>query len=151
MPNQRRQHEPESSDSWQACPPGQLQQVGQRLRTARRRRKLARAAQVGAWSLLLVAVGVFLGSLAISGDDVRNPGGISCLTCVARFETFHATVTNDEVADPLPEEQLAQVRAHLDGCNMCRSKFEARYPGVLEGLALLGPIGAPIALLSAVR
>lgn len=124
-----RSKQPTSDPSeWQSCPEGELQQLGQRLTAKRRSERLSSAAHVGAWSLLLVAVGVFLGGLTMSDRSPTLPGGITCAACFAEMESYHAHLIGQQV---MPETQAEQVQAHLAACEICGPKFEAMYPGVL--------------------
>ena len=115
-------------DDWGECASGELRQLARQLHTRQRRENLAKAAQVGAWSMLLVAVGVFLGGLTLRGG-LPTAGGIACPDCVAQFEIYHAHLTSQAEMEPL---LVTQMQAHLEHCQPCRDKFVDRYPDMLQ-------------------
>ena len=137
MTNQKNLESHSHSDpaDWQPCETGELQQLGQRLSARHRSQQLSKYAQAGAWGLLLMAIGVFLGNLSSSKrvpQDGFAPiliGGITCGDCVQGMEDYHAHLKGEL---EMPTEQAEQMKAHLADCDMCRPKFEEMYPGVLE-------------------
>lgn len=100
-----------SADQWQACPPGELATIGIRLRTARRRRTLRIAGGSVATVLALVAVVWTSMDMPWSLPWRNSIGKIDCPTCKARLADYERGA--------LPQDQMAEVRAHLAGCAWC--------------------------------
>lgn len=128
---------------WGACPPGELQGLGGRLR----RRASARAAARVASGLVGGAVAV--AALAVAWPWAFSPGGISCAACVEQFPAYHALLTGaplngavDGQPPAEPDATLEMVRKHLADCDSCRQAFETRFPGALEAEAALAGLAA---------
>ncbi|MEO1496806.1 MAG: hypothetical protein AAFV43_06610 [Planctomycetota bacterium] len=123
-------------DEWSPCQSGELEGLRGSLVRANRSRKTARALVTGGYAtaacLALFAVGFLL-----NGGSAAVPA-MSCQACYARFDAYHGHVTDDT---PMRAELVAQVEQHLDECEMCRGKFEKRYPDVLAvSLAAAAPL-----------
>ena len=125
MKSKLEQHD---SDSWEACPEGELSRLVHRLQTdkSQSRRRVGFAVSFAAAALVAFAV-IGVKNFSTSGPPLY--GGISCLGCKQNFEAYHKHLTNEEVlADA---DVLESMRVHLAKCKRCKKFFNRKYPGSL--------------------
>lgn len=127
-----------SSEAWEPCPAGLLEQAAARRVSCHRAQQMKRAIS-GATLALAGAACVLL--LAGWVQGVVRPGGINCAQCHEQFALVHdylihpadASAT-DGHAEPGAGDVNA-ARQHLAGCRRCRAAFDDRYPGLLPASA----------------
>ncbi len=134
--------EENTHDNWQACPPGELTRMVERLGARERRARFRQLASSGLLSMLLIAAGTILvGGFVIYEEPTF--GGISCTDCLGHAAEYHNhLVGKSPMADI---ELVAKIKTHLEMCASCRSKFHQAYSDVpLEQLTKtdlrLGPL-----------
>jgi hypothetical protein len=128
------QTETPGNDGWQPCPPGGLADLGARLRTVERSKRVLRGAGVATLGLAVV-----VGIAFTLGGPGSNAPSISCPTAIARFEAYHAHLTG---GDPMAANEAQQMAQHFAECRHCRAKFEALHPGLLGAAAAVMAIPA---------
>ena len=132
--------EKENSDSWEACPPGELSQmvhrVDARQRGARRKQVLKTAMMSTAvFACVVLALGLF------AGPAGSNYGNISCSYCRDHMAEYapHLSgelvsgVSGELVSGELLHEDanfVANMKVHLEKCPFCGDRFEYLYPGL---------------------
>jgi len=96
---------------WVWCDPGTLQELAERLRTARRRNSVR---QVVTSSIVLVAMllGTWTTSRMMKQHDSYY-GGISCSEVQDQLKMYAAGLLSDELS--------SKMAAHLRECSLCRS------------------------------
>jgi len=122
-------------DAWGACPQGELQSMVGRLNAQQRSQQFASAAKLSGGAALLVLLAV------VSVGLLSSPASISCMECVAQFDAYNQHLTQQQLMNKTP---AGEMHKHLAECEMCRTKFEANYPGLLaKSIASAGPAVAP--------
>ncbi len=126
----------ETMSDWDDCPQGELSQMVRKLGASQTRARNRKLFQTGVVSMVLVACGVVVvGSM--TGSNSMSLGGITCSECVSSFAEYHAHVTG---VKPLEDSKLAtSLATHLAHCQMCQSRFNENYPGVLESVSSASP------------
>ena len=122
--------DPDSNAPWEPCPDGALVQMASRLSAKRRRRETVRIVMAG--GVAAAAVAVALLSVGVIRSDHVKYGGITCAECQRQFVPYHAFQTGGENEFPIGGITIDNMRMHLADCGICRGKFEAAYPGILE-------------------
>ena len=140
-------------DQWQPCQPGELSSVADQLirdESGRQRQQTLQRAIVGLATVLVVAVGVSLWVTDEEQPPLAPFGGITCAECFEAFPEYHTHLTQGV---EMRKDFAVSMNAHLEECEMCRHKFEQRFPGVLSvGLQRAGRLlasGTPPAMLLA--
>jgi hypothetical protein len=118
---------PSDKGDWIDCPTGELQALGERLSSNHLRGKHMAAYRMVAASALVVL-------LAFGASQWLRPdaklGGLTCGECFAQFNAYHKHLVTG--GDAIDEALAVQMHDHLAQCEICRPKFEARFPGVLS-------------------
>ena len=117
---------PSNNDGWNACPPGELGRMVDRLRADRRKQAIVRGGVVSAVTLMLAVT--LWQALPMGNENVQyNYGGITCSQVQLALPQF--------LNDQLDEETAAKVRVHLAQCEKCRPRAEQ-----MGWVALRGPV-----------
>lgn len=112
------------TDNWTTCESGELQGLRQGLVRAHRGKQVSRAAGVAGAVAAVLALGAF-GLWPVGGAP---PNQIACDVCLERMPAYRDHLV---AGDPMPQQQAAEVAAHLAKCDKCRTHFDEAYPGVL--------------------
>jgi len=105
------------SEQWDACPPGTMRRIADRVRPIPRQpvvRPYASAVLVG---MLLAVTGVALVVMRTSLDS--SPGGLACVEIMQSMNDF-----STGRLDPALHERVHQ---HLLACRACRTHYETHY------------------------
>lgn len=100
------------SSEWDVCPPGSLQALGKRLRSAKRHKSIRRHAASVTVALVLFAC-VWHAVQPTSYD--RPSHNITCAEVQARLPHY--------AAGQLADSSRAQITSHLRTCPACAEKF----------------------------
>lgn len=107
---------------WVNCPEGEIAELGDRLRTRRRRRFLLQSVAGGAVTVLTGGL-VFAwlrssprGATSASGDF--DYAGIRCGRVKEKAGDYVSKALSDAVRD--------QIRLHLSQCSSCRAHYKAK-------------------------
>lgn len=116
-----------SSESWEPCAQGELGAMATRLveakhRASRKRMYKATVATTALFACVILVVGSLWGRVGFSH------GGISCWECASHFAEYHDHLTEAKLMEDA--EMAESMQAHLEGCWLCRRKFNSDYPGV---------------------
>jgi len=122
-----------NQDDWQACPPGEITRLVNRLNSRERRARFGQLATTGLVSMLLFAAGAILFGGFVAYEEPTY-GGIACTDCLAHAAAYHDHLVGSEtVADV---ELIGKIKTHLEMCSCCRAKFHQAYPDIpLDQLA----------------
>ena len=108
----------DSSHEWTDCPPGEIAGLVNRLKSARRRKKLQNAAAATFLVLIFALVTTVLISGWLTGrTDISE---IACAKVLELAPLYIEGGTGDDVT--------AQIDQHLKGCEHCREHFRTAYP-----------------------
>ena len=104
-----------NSEKWNSCPPGQLNQLADRLQATRRTRSMLRQLQVvaGAATVLLVSILIF----NRLPEQQPSFGGIPCSEVLRQADGF--------VAGELDSAIVQTIENHLEHCAACRKRIAA--------------------------
>lgn len=100
-------------DDWNACPPGEVGAVVNRLRKRRRSRTLQKAALITTTLLVLIAVGTW--SLGLFSPLEREIAGLKCSDVKALAAQYNSGDLDDDRAE--------RMRRHVLACSLCRGHF----------------------------
>ena len=117
-------------NDWSDCQAGELCSLGERLRGDFLRQKHNAAYLKVATSALVLMLVFGAGHWLSPGENSRMKiGGITCNECVPQFDSYQAHLAS---SGPMDAKQAEQMHDHLAGCDLCRSEFEAKFPGLLS-------------------
>lgn len=132
----------DSSPAWTDCPPGEIAGLVNRLKSARRRKTLQKAA--AATSLVLVFA---LATTGLVSHWLTGRADIPEIACAKVLE-----LAPRYVGGQTEDELTAQIDQHLKGCEHCREHFRSAYPQFqLPAQATRSQNPAPLVFASANR
>lgn len=108
------QHSNAAQNDWEECPAGTLRELGARLRSRQRRRKLRRAAIPTTAVALFVVGSVVLFGLLKTPDDI---GGITCQQLQQKLPLY--------LKGQLNAEDQESFEIHLASCPRCQDELKA--------------------------
>lgn len=121
-------NEPENSNQWVPCPPGELVALRKRLRWRRRDRIAAKAVGfVGIAVVLLVVGGLAVQQFSGPQLGTQYYGDISCNEVQANLKLY--------AAGHLDESSATKIRIHLEECSECGPAFRRMMAGQNDQLS----------------
>jgi hypothetical protein len=100
---------------WEPCAPGEVAQLGKKLRGRKTRRVFLRASVVTAASLLAAGGGLWL-AFGRRGDGEYDYGGITCSEVVRQGKEY--------MAGKVPEPTRSKIAEHVAKCPRCGPLFK---------------------------
>ena len=105
-----------SDSGWEVCPPGEIGQLGKRLRRRRDRRFLLRSTAAMAASVLLAGSGAGIYLAGWRDPEPERLGGITC----AEFQNM----APDFLKGRLDAAKSQRCQQHLSRCPLCKPFYE---------------------------
>jgi hypothetical protein len=140
----------EQLDQWQPCQGGELTGLAGLQRSA--------PSSGGRWFGAAAAVLVVCAAAAWAAfgtGEVEEPlarvhrGGMNCRECIGHFDQFHYQISGTQkMAD---QSLFHHVGWHIEDCKRCQNRYEKKYPGELEHVAMPGGATRSVLLLSQPR